>query len=57
LQPPTSLILVEILFGNVILRNLAGANSALAGSIGMFDTGDHVSLESIPLLEQFVNAF
>ncbi len=55
-QPWPLLIVVQILLGNVVLRNLAGMNFADSGIVGFFDAAYDPSLEGISFFQQFVDA-
>jgi hypothetical protein len=52
-----SLILAQILAGNIILRHLVRANFAFVGISGIFHALHHLGLERVSFLEQFVHAF
>jgi hypothetical protein len=51
------LIFVQILAGHVVLGNFMGVNFFSFGVAGMFNACDGLSLEGVPLFQQFVNAF
>src|ERR1700736_5581506 len=51
------LVLPEVLGQILFLRTLVGSHFSLVGVRCVFDAFHHFSLERIPFLEQFVNAF
>ena len=50
------LIFIQVLLGNVILRDLMGSDFSLIGA-GGFNATDHIGLERIAFLEQLGDAF
>jgi hypothetical protein len=50
------LVFVQILARHVILWHLVGVDFLLVGVVGSLHTANHVGLERVPFLEQFVDA-
>lgn len=50
------LILVEIFFGNIVFRHLAGANFFVA-IVGSFYAANDARFEGVSFIDQFTNAF
>jgi hypothetical protein len=49
-------VLVQILTGNIVLRNLAGNHFGNARIFGVLHAEDNACLERIPLFKQFFHA-